>query len=238
MEFSIYRPNGSLYLTVNTGEDGYAIFDMPENGTYTYKETMAAPGYLATDHTYSFTIKNVTVTENSTVSVVNHLSPTVIVQKADAKTMKSLAGAELEIRNEAGEPVFNGITDGNGNITYQPVRSGKYTVHEIKAPVGYRKTDSYLTIHITDDGTVTGEFTMFNDSQTGKKKGIITAEYKSGLNGIGFASHKGKEFWSWLSRMPKTGEAGLFGGVLLCFWIAGMLIGIVIVRRADNKDEN
>jgi hypothetical protein len=37
VEFSIYRPNGSLYLTVNTGEGGYAKFDMPENGTYTYK---------------------------------------------------------------------------------------------------------------------------------------------------------------------------------------------------------
>ncbi len=57
VEFSIYRPNGNLYLTVNTGEDGYAKFDMPDNGTYTYKETKSAPGYLATDHTYAFTIK-------------------------------------------------------------------------------------------------------------------------------------------------------------------------------------
>ena len=238
VEFSIYRPNRSLYLTVNTGEDGYAKFDMPENGTYTYKETKAAPGYLATDHTYSFTIKNGEISENSIVSVVNYRSPEVIIQKLDSETMERLSGAELEIRNETGESVFKGITDKNGIISFHPIHSGQYTVHEMKAPVGYIKTNSYLTIHVAADGNVTGEFTMLNRSEKGKKKGIITAKYQSSLNGYGTTSHKGKGFWGWLSRLPKTGDVGLSGGLLLCIGLAVIMTGIVIVRRIrDKKNE-
>ena len=235
VEFFIYRPNGSLYLAVNTGEDGYAKFNMPENGTYTYKETKAAPGYLATDHTYSFTIKNGEVSGNSIVSVVNYLSPEVIIQKADTQTMKRLAGTELEIRNEAGEPVLKGITDKNGIISFHPIRSGQYTVHEIKAPEGYRKTDSCLTIYVTDDGTVTGELTMFNSPERGKKKGIITAKYQSNLSGLGITSHKKTRFWNLLSKLPKTGDAGLRGGLILSLGLLVIVSGITIIKRRKYK---
>jgi uncharacterized surface anchored protein len=229
--FSIYRPNGSLYLTVNTGEDGYAKFDMPENGTYTYKETKAASTYLATDRTYAFTIKNGEVSENSIVSVVNYRSPEVIIQKADTETMERLAGAELEIRNEAGKPVYKEITDKNGIISFHPIRSGQYTIHEVKSPAGYRRTDSYLTICVTDDGSVTGELTMFNRPERGKRKGIITAEYQSNLNGLGITSHRGTGFWNWLSKLPGTGDAGLGGRILLSLGLAALVVGIAIVRR-------
>ncbi len=238
VQFSIYQSNGKLYLVVKTGKDGYAKFDMPANGTYTYKETKSAPGYLATDHTYSFTIQNSEVSENSTVLVVNHLSPEVIIQKADTETMEKLAGAELEIRNEAGEPVFNGITDGNGIISYLPDRSGQYTVHEIKAPEGYIKADSHLTICVTDDGTITGELTMFNSPEYGKKKGIITAKYQSNLYGLGITSYKRTGFWNWMSRLPNTGDAGLRGGILFSLGLALIVSGIAIIKRRKNqKDE-
>jgi len=155
----------------------------------------------------------------------------VIIQKADAETMKKLAGAELEIRNEAGEPVFKGMTDKDGIISFHPINSGQYTVHEIKAPEGYRKIDSYLTIYVTDDGTVTGELTMFNSPERGKKKGIITAKYQSNLYGLGITSHKGTGFWNWLSKLPKTGDAGLSGGLILSLGLAAIVSGIAILKR-------
>ncbi len=237
VEFSIYRSDRNLYLTVNTGEDGYAKFDMPENGTYTYKETKAAPGYLATDHAYSFTIKNGEISENSIVSVVNYRSPEVIIQKADTETMERLSGAELEIRNETGEPVFKGITDKNGIILFHPIHSGQYTVHEIKAPVGYIKTNAYLTIHVAADGTVTGELTMFNSLESGKKKGIITAKYQSNLYGLGITSQRGKGLWNWLSSLPKTGDAGMREGALFYIWFAGAAFGIIIIFKRYNKKQ-
>ncbi len=238
VEFSIYRPNGSLYLTVNTGENGYANFDMPENGTYTYKETKAAPGYLSTDHTYSFTIHNGEVSGISTISVVNHPSPEVFIQKIDAETSGKLAGAELEIRNEAEEPVYKGITDENGVISFLPLRSGKYTVHEINAPEGYIKADTCLTIYVTDDGALTGEFILYNNPEHGKKKGFITATYQSSLNGLGITNYKGKGFWGWLKRLPKTGDVDLRGGLLISIGLVGMVTSIAIVRRRrDKKDE-
>jgi uncharacterized surface anchored protein len=238
VEFSIYRPDGSLYLTVDTGKNGYAIFDIPANGTYNYKETKAAPGYLAADHTYSFTIKNGEVSENSIITVVNYSSPEVLIQKADAVTRERLAGAELEIRNEAGMPVFTGITNESGLLSFQLPHVGKFTVHEIKAPEGYRKTDTYLTIHVTDAGTATGEFVMYNSPVHGKKKGFITATYRSNLSSLGIINYKGRGFWSWLSRLPKTGDIGLDGVLLLLIGLSGIISGIAIVRRKrDKKDE-
>lgn len=234
VEFSIYRPNGSLYLTLYTGEDGYAELDMPENGTYTYKETKSAPGYLATDHTYAFTIKNGEVAENSVVSVVNYRSPEVIIQKADADTLEKLAGAELEIRDKAGESVFKGITDKNGIISFQPIRSGQYTIHEVKAPAGYRRIDSFLTICITDDGIITGKLTMFNSPERRNRKGIITAKYQSDLTGLGIISHRGTGFWDWLSKLPGTGDAGFGSGILLSLGLFTLVCGITMVRRKNK----
>ncbi len=234
VEFSIYQSNGELYLTVKTDKVGSAKFDIPPNGTYTYKETKTAQGYLATDHTYSFTIKNGEVSDNSIVSVANYLSPEIRIQKADAGTMKRLAGAVLEIRNEDGKPVFNGITDGTGIISYYPLRSGQYTVHEVKAPVGYKKTNSYLVILVADDGTVTGEFTLFNSSDRGKRKGIITATYQSSLKGLGIISKGGKQLWSWLDRLPKTGDTDQWGEVLICFILSGIVLVIVILKRRNK----
>ncbi|MDW2798763.1 SpaA isopeptide-forming pilin-related protein [Clostridium boliviensis] len=233
VEFSIYQSDGELYLAVKTDKDGYVKFDMPQNGTYTYKETKSAPGYLATDHTYSFTIKNGEVSENSIVSVVNYLSPEVQIQKADAKTMKRLAGAELVIRNADGKAVFHGVTDGTGMLSYYPLRSGQYTVHEVKAPVGYKKTDTFLTILVAEDGTVTGDFTLLNRSKRGEKKGIITATYQSSLKGLGISNQEGKRFWNWLDRLPGTGDTGLAGRWLIYFLLAGIVTLIVIIRRKN-----
>ncbi len=238
VEFSIYRPDGSLYMTVNTGEDGYARFNIPANGTYTYKETRTAPGYLATDHTYFFTIQNGEVSDRSIISVANYPSPEVLIQKADAETLEGLEGAELEIRNETGMPVSTGITDGNGETSFLPQRAGKYTVHEIKAPEKYIKTDNYLTIYISDDGTVRGELVLYNRRPHVKKKGFITATYQSALNGLGIINHKGKGFWNWLSRLPETGDIGLGGGVLIGIGLIGAVSSIAIVRRRrDKKNE-
>jgi hypothetical protein len=238
VEFSIYRSDGSLYLTVSTGTDGYAKFDVPANGTYTYKETKAVPGYLATDHIYSFTIQNGEVSDNSTMSVINYPSPEVLIQKADAGNSERLAGAELEIRNEAGIPVATGMTDENGEFLFRPLQTGKFTVHELKAPQGYIKTSTYLTIYVTDAGTVTGEFVIYNSPEHGKKRGFITATYQSNLSGLGIINHKGIGFWNWLSRIPRTGDIDLKGGLLVCIGLAGVVFGIAIIRRRkDKKDE-
>lgn len=237
VEFSIYRSDGSLCLTVRTEKDGYARFHIPADGTYTYKEIKAASGYLATDHIYYFTIKNGEISEISTTSVVNYPSPDVLIQKADAETWEELAGAELEIRNEAGKPVLTGITDANGQLLFRPQHAGKYTVHELKAPEGHIKTDTYLTIYVTDDGTVRGELVMYNLRLHGKKKGFITAAYQSGLSGLGIINHKGKGFWGWLSRLPKTGDIYLGGGLFIGIGLIGIAAVIAFTRRRDKKDE-
>jgi hypothetical protein len=72
---------------------------------------------------------------------------------------------------------------------------------------------------------------MFNRPERGKRKGIITAEYQSNLNGLGITSHRGTGFWNWLSKLPGTGDAGLGGRILLSLGLAALVVGIAIVRR-------
>ena len=235
VEFSVYRPDGSLYLIVSTGKEGYATFNTPADGTYTYRETKAAPGYLATDHTYSFTVQNGEVSGNSTVSVVNYTSPDVLIRKISVETSKGLFGAELEVRDQAGIPVLTGVSDENGQLLFHPQHTGKYTVHEKKAPKGYVKTDAYVTFYVADDGTVTGETTMYNNLEHGKKKGMITASYQSSLSGLGIINHNGKGFWGWLSKLPKTGDIGIGGRLFLIAGLAGIATSIVIIRRRREK---
>ena len=237
VEFSIYRFDGSFYLTVSTEADGYARFHIPPNGTYTYKETKAAPGYLATDHIYSFTIRNNEVSDRSITSIVNYPSPEVLIRKASAESLERLAGAVLEIRNNDGIPVLTGITDSNGQLLFLPQHVGKYTIHELKAPDGFIKTDASLTMYVMDDGTVNGELVMYNLRQYGKRKGFIMASYQSGLSGLAIPNHKEKGFWGWLSRLPKTGERCLAGGLFIGIGLIGIAVGTIVIRRRDKKHD-
>lgn len=75
VEFTIWSEDGSTYLTVDTGKNGYAKFEMPEDGMYSYKETKIAAGYLQSEETYYFTIDAGRVTESSTVIVANQPIP-------------------------------------------------------------------------------------------------------------------------------------------------------------------
>ena len=95
VEFSVYQPNGNLYSVYVTGYDGYAKFDVPRDGTYTYRETQAAPGYIVTDEVYSFTIRDGRITNQSTVSVVNVPVPDIKIEKIDGVSGERLSGAKV-----------------------------------------------------------------------------------------------------------------------------------------------
>lgn len=73
-EFTITRPDGETF-TVVTGKGGKAEFDMPSDGTYTYREVKGKPGYLVSEEEYSFTILHGRVVTGSTLVVANQPIP-------------------------------------------------------------------------------------------------------------------------------------------------------------------
>ncbi|MFQ7536319.1 MAG: SpaA isopeptide-forming pilin-related protein [Clostridium sp.] len=234
VEFSVYQPNGNLYSVYVTGYDGYAKFDVPRDGTYTYRETQAAPGYIVTDEVYSFTIKDGRITNQSTVSVVNVPVPDIKIEKIDGVSGERLSGAKVRIWNDTWTTVE--LTEEDGSFTINPPAAGRYYIQEIEAPVGYKLNDTVYEFVIQLDGSITGTTVIYNypeDGKPEKKIGRVTAVYRSGLSGRGYT-----EFGIPGIHVPgvKTGDdTPIRRYLLLCAASLAGIVGIVFIRRRKKK---
>jgi len=188
VEFTLYRSSGSKYKVVTTKADGYATFDMPSNGTYVYKETKAAPGYLLSDETYTFAVDNGEIASESTVSVVNVLCPEIIIEKRDGESGASLAFTKIRVWDNEGWSTVE-LTEEDGTFTIRPSHTGTYYIQEIEAPPGYILNDTIYEFVVHSAGNVTGTTIIYNHRDDGsiKKIGKVTAFYSSALSGRGYA---------------------------------------------------
>ena len=149
--------------------DGEITFikDLPD-GKYYVKEISTSEYYKLDNSTYSFSVSNeeskqIDLTE--TYLFQNGLDKRKVkIIKVDSETGNTLAGAEIEIRNEKGVVVFTGISDKNGVFADSSETSdtpitiklpyGTYTYRETKAPEGYlpdTKTYSFLVTENSDE---------------------------------------------------------------------------------------
>lgn len=234
VEFSVYQPNGNLYSVYVTGYDGYAKFDVPRDGTYTYRETQAAPGYIVTDEVYSFTIRDGRITNQSTVSVVNVPVPDIKIEKNDGVSGERLSGAKVRIWNDTWTTVE--LTEEDGSFTINPPAAGRYYIQEIEAPAGYKLNDTVYEFVIQLDGSITGTTVIYNypeDGKPEKKIGRVTAVYRSGLSGRGYT-----EFGIPGIHVPgvKTGDdTPIRRYLLLCAASLAGIVGIAFIRRRKKK---
>ena len=234
VEFSVYQPNGNLYSVYVTGYDGYAKFDVPRDGTYTYRETQAAPGYIVTDEVYSFTIRDGRITNQSTVSVVNVPVPDIKIEKIDGVSGERLSGAKVRIWNDTWTTVE--LTEEDGSFTINPPAAGRYYIPEIEAPAGYKLNDTVYEFVIQLDGSITGTTVIYNypeDGKPEKKIGRVTAVYRSGLSGRGYT-----EFGIPGIHVPgvKTGDdTPIRRYLLLCAASLAGIVGIAFIRRRKKK---
>lgn len=199
-EFTIYRSDGSKYLTVRTHDNGQAEITKPAKGTYTFKETKAPEGYLLSTEIYTFTVSDEV---SGTLAVPNYPKSEVPIVKEDLDSGKRLMGAELAVYDEAGNLVERGITDENGVWNFKPLAEGSYRIIETKAPAGYRLANSQLLVKVTKKGEISGQTTIYNEKLE-RKVGRITALYRNGSNTDGWAWLKNNG--NWLFRLPKTGD--------------------------------
>ncbi|MGM0167701.1 hypothetical protein IGI39_002685 [Enterococcus sp. AZ135] len=115
----------------------------------------------------------------------------VTLKKTDDKTGQTLAGAEFELQNEAGE-VIEGfekiVTNEKGEVTISNLKAGNYQVVETKAPTGYVIDKTPIKFVITKEDTVKKELVKENKKQTqgiflkkadsSNKKALAKAEFK------------------------------------------------------------
>ena len=227
VRFTVYK-DGNELRKVTTDQSGYANVTNLADGSYRIVETEAAAGYKATSQEFSFTVKNESVVGGvTTFHVANYKETVVVVTKRDGDDGMALAGAQLRIVAENGEIAYEGTTDENGQIFFPAYTAGHYAVVELKAPDGYSVVDGYITFHVSEDGTVTGDTTMYDYKIP--RKGKITAKYENSFRRGGWYDSDGH--WH---QLPRTGdETDNRIPFLFAFSAAGL--GIIFAGRRRRK---
>ncbi len=163
IKFEIYYPNGNLFDTITTDENGYATLNIPY-GIWRFHQVNTTTGYQKI-YDFYITVDYNTESEQYYNILNNALTSYLQVFKVDSVTGKSIALADttFKIYNKdkkqyvtqfVGGKVYNEFkTDETGKFTtYLKLESGNYTLIETSSPTGYL---------IAEDGV---DFTIGNNT--------------------------------------------------------------------------
>lgn len=139
--------------------DFYASSDVTVTLTAVLKDT-AVSGNTATDNsnsdslTYTNTYGQTSKPGDDTVYVYTFDLP---VFKYDGTTTDKtgLGNATFELKTKEGTLIDTKTTDSSGNVTFEKLAAGTYTVQETIAPSGYNLNSTVYTINISTKGVIT-----------------------------------------------------------------------------------
>ncbi|WNS40916.1 SpaA isopeptide-forming pilin-related protein [Paenibacillus sp. MMS20-IR301] len=143
-EFKLTNTATKTVVTGTTKENGELVFSDLKLGTYTLQETGAPAGY-----DLDATVRNITITEKAQqvlAPITNQetLGSLKLVKVDAADSANKLIGAEFKLTNTTTGKVVTGTTKVNGELVFEDLKLGKYTLEETKAPAGY---DLDATVH-------------------------------------------------------------------------------------------
>ncbi|MGL4847994.1 MAG: SpaA isopeptide-forming pilin-related protein, partial [Clostridium sp.] len=145
-QFTITAP-GKEPIVITTDSNGVAEAKNLSWGTYTIKETKAPEGYTLSDkvNTVNITAGNVSEVQSLTVTDTQVLGKIQVTKTGNDN--KKLSGAEFKVTGPNG---FDQkiSTDKNGVASLDNLAWGKYSIQEIKAPVGYGINPEVKTVTI------------------------------------------------------------------------------------------
>ena len=201
-EFVLYDNSGKKITSWTSTGKAHVIQNLP-NGTYTLKETKAPAGYKISKESTTFTISD--TNRDVTVKVENTaLTKLVNIVKIDKSTGQPLAGAHLVVKNEKGETIADFVSTEEPYVI-KDLADGKYSVYEVEAPAGYKKSEATYYFTISDGNTV-ASVTVENEKEnqpeevvevpnTGSNDTVIPIVLGSTalLSGVGFVYYNEKK---------------------------------------------
>ena len=200
-EFVLYDNSGKKITSWTSTGKAHVIQNLP-NGTYTLKETKAPAGYKISKESTNFTISD--TNRDVTVKVENTaLTKLVNIVKIDKSTGQPLAGAHLIVKNEKGETIADFVSTEEPYVI-KDLADGKYSVYEVEAPDGYKKSEATYYFTISDGNTV-ASVTVENEKDvpeevvevpnTGNNNTVIPIALGSTalLSGVGFVYYNEKK---------------------------------------------
>lgn len=133
-----------------------------KSGKYSLTETIAPKGYKLSKTTIYFMVDDIgglfVKNENGNyvnvdrVVMINELEDVVSFAKRNSKTNEFVRDAILVIKDENGNVVKEFTTT---DTVYQlSLEAGKYTLSEVKAPVGYLLSNEVIKFELLSDGTL------------------------------------------------------------------------------------
>ena len=202
-ELTVYNTDGSICTQGITNESGYLIFELPEDGTYTYKETKAPDGYYLNPTVQHLIIENGKVVNQENRILYDYPYIDVVIEKKDAEDGSMIPKTLLQIIDPNGDVIFHGPTDESGECKILAKKNGIYRIVEMKPAKGYEMSESPWQFYVAYDGTVGGETTLYNEKED-KPVGIgrIYAHYDSEK---GTSGSYGFDIPGWL-KTPKAGD--------------------------------
>ena len=200
-EFVLYDNSGRKITSWTSTGKAHVIQNLP-NGTYTLKETKAPAGYKISKESTTFTISD--TNRDVTVKVENTaLTKLANIVKIDKSTGQPLAGAHLIVKNEKGETIADFVSTEEPYVI-KDLADGKYSVYEVEAPDGYKKSEATYYFTISDGNTV-ASVTVENEKDvpeevvevpnTGNNDTVIPVVLGSTalLSGVGFVYYNEKK---------------------------------------------
>ncbi len=183
---SVNEDMSDPFTTAETNENGTALFDNLELGTYYIQEAEQVDGYVLNNHIYKVEVTK----DGDILEIVCENKPTeMIFSKQDFTTSEELPGAHIEIRDaETNEIIDEWISTTEPHIIRYLVEGKEYIMTETTAPEGYDVAES-ITFTAKDGEKIVMKDTLTPTAvKTGDNSNIAAYTGLTALSGLAFAS--------------------------------------------------
>lgn len=157
IEFELYNDKKELINKIITNENGEAVIENLDIGTYTIKEVKTNEEYVLNEEEIEvkiewnketqIKIKNEKIKGQIQITKISEDDNKITGNKAGTP----IANVEFEIRNEQGEVVQTIITNEQGIAITEKLEKGKYYIKETKTDENYELNNTIYTIEITEN---------------------------------------------------------------------------------------
>ncbi len=188
VQFDVYQGN-TLIGTMTTNDQGIAVLEAVEKGTYTVREHALPTGYVGQLAEMTAVVESEKITELSVTNTPSRSKVRII--KTDSLTGEALPGAEFTITDTAGNVVAVLTTGEDGKTESEWLTYGSYTVTETAAPDHYLNGGFTQTLEAFEDGKAY-EFAVSNAPTKGGIRLTKTdSETGAFLAGVQFNIYQG-----------------------------------------------
>jgi uncharacterized surface anchored protein len=186
--FEILNPQGESIGSYATDSNGEINITVTQEGNYTATELTPPQFHVLPTHTS----QNVTILNNEfrTLTFENAPYGRLIVSKRDEANGRPLAGSTVRIKNLTTNVTNTTITDTSGNVTFDLLPTGGYSIEEITSPTGFALDTSVHTVNVTSLSAGVTSYTLTNKALPGLRILKLDSVTHRAIEGVVFEIYK------------------------------------------------